>query len=154
MSAAIVQETRALHVICMDAALQKNFDIKRLLTSCAELLTGSSAGALQTTAQAKGTEQNLPPKVATDATELNFPAPESKPCSLSDDTNALRDGSEKLAHYIVRLESELGHYKNICDNNSVQETRPHLTVAPAGSQSTSREDTVHDQNVTCNGKFF
>ncbi|KAL5460382.1 hypothetical protein EMCRGX_G033828 [Ephydatia muelleri] len=83
----------------MDAALQKICDIKHLLKSCAELLTSSSAGVLQT-AQTREAEQS---KVASDATELTC-APEFDPCP-SDDNSALRDGSEKLAHYIVRLET-------------------------------------------------
>ena len=131
------QRLRNARTNCMDAALQKICDIKHLLKSCAELLTSSSAGVLQT-AQTREAEQS---KVASDATELTC-APEFDPCP-SDDNSALRDGSEKLAHYIVRLESELGYYKYRCDNKS--ETRPHLpvqSVAPAGKPCT-----VQDQNL-------
>ena len=131
------QRLRNARTNCMDAALQKIWDIKHLLKSCTELLTSSSAGALQT-AQTRGAEQS---KVASDATELTC-APEFDPCP-SDDNSALRDGSEKLAHYIVRLESELGYYKYRCDSKS--ETRPHLpvqSVAPAGKPCT-----VQDQNL-------
>ena len=102
----------------MDTAFQKLIDIQYLLSSCAELLAVGSAGA--------------PPSVVAAASQTSASAPEHLPA----DDSALSCGREKLSHYIVRLESELEYYKQLC-NNSAQESRSNRqqtdrVVAPAG----------------------
>ena len=113
------------YILCMDAALQKLSDIQCLLSSCAELLAASSAG-IPPTVPTRTTDYILPSNVATDIDQSPAPrAPVLEPLP-PDDNNALRDGGETLAHYIVRLESELGYYKYLCNNNnSAQESRPY-----------------------------
>lgn len=107
----------------MEAALQKVRDIENLLTACAELLRNHPSEETK----ARTSEHKLQPKAATGATKDVSSTVDFDPSS-PDGSSFLESGDEKLTHYIVRLESELGYYKYLYANSVQQETRPHLQV--------------------------